>query len=239
MNFLLHRHLAARELGSSVAGVGAMLPDLWRMADRRVRPLPDIVAAPDDAADLQHLLDGIDHHLAADRWFHAAAAFADGERLMHERFREAVPDAPKLGLFAHVAWEMWLDGELVRREGLDNILAKLAHGFAVVRGTSGSAAVGRHHFDRIGRTQDERATFDAGMTRILDELSRGEWIEGYQHGVGVARRVSGMRGRLGLPRLGADDQQRLGVAIDSLKTTVAGALDRILTEAPALARRRR
>src|SRR3954468_14876389 len=44
VNFLLHHHLAARDLGSPEAAVGAMLPDLWRMADRRVRAIRRLAA---------------------------------------------------------------------------------------------------------------------------------------------------------------------------------------------------
>ena len=43
MNFLLHRHLATEALASSGAGVGAMLPDLWRLVD--VGSLNGITAA--------------------------------------------------------------------------------------------------------------------------------------------------------------------------------------------------
>jgi len=35
VNFLLHHHLAFLELGRPEAAAGAMLPDVWRMADRR------------------------------------------------------------------------------------------------------------------------------------------------------------------------------------------------------------
>ena len=71
MNFLLHRHLAARALASSEAGHGAMLPDLWRMADRRVRAdrrthvggahprslrISVVIPALNEAANLAHVL---------------------------------------------------------------------------------------------------------------------------------------------------------------------------------------
>src|SRR5262245_14457660 len=48
VNFVLHHHLAARDLGSPAAGAGAMLPDLWRMADRRVRAAAAISIEDDD-----------------------------------------------------------------------------------------------------------------------------------------------------------------------------------------------
>ena len=130
MNFLLHRHLAERDLGSPAAGIGAMLPDLWRMADRRVRPSRGVAAEAQDPTELADVLAGIEHHLRVDRWFHTAEAFVEGERQMAAQFRQAGVDAPKFGMFAHVAWEMWLDGALVRRAGLSDVLAGLRSGFA-------------------------------------------------------------------------------------------------------------
>src|SRR5687768_1786649 len=64
MNFLLHRRLALDELGSRPAAVGAMLPDLWRMADRRVRAREEVSFSE---ASLSELERGVAHHLEADR----------------------------------------------------------------------------------------------------------------------------------------------------------------------------
>src|SRR5262245_340267 len=117
MNFLLHHHTARAELGSAAGGVGAMLPDLWRMADRRVRPTASVTqtAGPCDSDDaFEEIQRGIEHHVAVDRWFHRAEVFRDGERMTRERFLAASARAPRIGLFAHVGWEMCLDGALVR-----------------------------------------------------------------------------------------------------------------------------
>src|SRR5205085_1200656 len=128
MNFLLHRHLAARDLGSPSAAHGAMLPDLWRIVDRRVRateaePRRDAIAGVRAGGGdrLAEVMAGIAHHLEADRWFHASAVFSVGERATAARFREAGFFAPRMGLLGHVAWELLLDGALVRRLGVASL----------------------------------------------------------------------------------------------------------------------
>jgi hypothetical protein len=228
VNFLLHRHLAARDLGSPMAGIGAMLPDLWRMADRRVRPLPPTMASRAAAGDeLDSILAGIDHHLQIDRWFHAADVFREGERLTFDRFRGIRFAAPKLGLFAHIAWELCLDGALVRRDGLDATLDALRNGFAAATGPPADDAASLHHFDRIERTAGEREAFDAGMRQLFTEIGRGPWVAGYQDGAGVARRIDGIRVRLGFNRLTAEDRVRLGLALDELAPHADAALGRL------------
>jgi hypothetical protein len=226
VNFLLHRHLAARDLGS-VAGTGAMLPDLWRMADRRVRPAPGPVEAT-AGAELAALLAGIDHHLHADRWFHAAPIFLEGERLTSDRLRASGPDAPKLGLFAHIAWELCLDGALLRREGLAPTLVALRDGFRAI-GEIARDAASLHHFARVPRTTVERAAFDAGMDRLFTEIARGPWVEGYQFGAGVAQRIEGMRFRLGLGRFAAAERARLGDVFETLAPEADAAIAALLT----------
>jgi hypothetical protein len=226
VNFLLHRHLAARDLGS-IAGTGAMLPDLWRMADRRVRPVSGPVrSAP--GAELAAVLAGIDHHLRADRWFHTAPIFLEGERLTSDRLRASGLDAPKLGLFAHIAWELCLDGALLRREGLAPILVALHDGFKA-SGNAARDAASLHHFDRVPRTTAERATFEAGMSRLFSEIARGPWVEGYQSGTGVAQRIEGMRLRLGLDRFDAVERARLGDVFETLVPDADAAIAALLT----------
>jgi hypothetical protein len=225
VNFLLHRHLAARDLGS-IAGTGAMLPDLWRMADRRVRPAPGPVGST-SGDELALLLAGIEHHLRADRWFHAAPIFIEGERLTSDRLRGSGLDAPKLGLFAHVSWELCLDGALLRREGLAPVLVALRDGFEAIRRVAHDAAT-LHHFDRVPRTIAERAAFDAGMQRLFAEIARGPWIEGYQFGAGIAQRIEGMRLRMGLGRFDAAGRARLGDVFETLTPDADAALAALL-----------
>jgi hypothetical protein len=223
VNFLLHRFLATRDLGSEIAGIGAMLPDLWRMVDRRVRPVSG--ATSSDAGDeLSLILSGIEHHLDVDRWFHSAEGFVEGERTMSERLRASRVDAPKLGLFAHVAWELCLDGALLRREGFDETLQSLRDGFAAVAGPPVDRAVSLHHFDRIDRPIEERRRFDQALRGLFAELAQGRLIAGYRTGAGVARRIEGIRLRFGFPRFAEPDRQRLGEVFDAVASQADVAL---------------
>lgn len=213
MNFLLHRHLAARDLGSGGAGIGAMLPDLWRMADRRVRPRPaQVDAATAEGALLGEVLRGIDHHLRADAWFHRAPVFTEGERMVGERLRAAGTTAGRMGLLAHVIWEMCLDGALLRHQGLEPVLEALHRDFARTAGVAARAA-DLHHWQRAERPPEERAAFLARMDRLAGELARGPWIEGYRDPLGLAVRAAGVRARLGMDPLGPDDQHRVADAL--------------------------
>ncbi|WP_437737085.1 hypothetical protein [Sorangium sp. So ce1335] len=251
MNFLLHRHLAARDLGSVAAGAGAMLPDLWRMADRRVRPAraADRPAAP--PSRLAEVLAGIDHHVALDRWFHAAPVFVEGERRLAAALRGASIGAPRLPLFAHVLWEMCLDGALLRRTGLAPVLDALRAGLAAIDGAPSEAAASLHHFDRrapspAGAPSDalssagapspaalaDRAAFEARLRRICDDLARGPWVAGYQDGAGLAQRLAGVRSRFGMLPFTPEQHDRLAALLDGLAGPADDALDDLLRTAP-------
>lgn len=226
MNFLLHRHLAQRDTGSPLAGIGAMLPDLWRMADRRVRPRG---ARSDPEADpgTREVLDGIAHHLEVDRWFHRAPVFRDGERRAAELVRAAGVQAPRSPLLAHVTWEMALDGALIAAEGLETVLVALRTGFEAARQAIERAADLHHFGDGAARAAD-RAAFAARMSRLVTEITRGPWIDGYQDGGGLAVRVAGVRARLGLPPPDGDDVVRLADALDHLAEGARRALPELL-----------
>ncbi|AUX31643.1 MULTISPECIES: hypothetical protein [Sorangium] len=239
MNFLLHRHLAARDLGSVAAGAGAMLPDLWRMADRRVKPAraPERPAAPPPR--LAEVLAGIDHHVAVDRWFHAAPVFVEGERRLAEALRGAALGAPRLALFAHVLWEMCLDGALVRRIGLAPLLDDLRAGLASIDGPPTEAAACIHHFERRAPSPAvalaDRPAFEARLRRICDELARGPWIAGYQDGAGLAFMLSRVRSRFGMPPFTPEQHDRLAPLLDGLAGVADASLDDILRTAPPCA----
>ena len=227
MNFLLHRYLAVRDLGDPLAGIGAMLPDLWRMADRRVRAMRRETGDAAGSPELEAILNGIDHHLDVDRWFHGADVFADGERLAVERIRATGLETPKLALFGHIAWELCLDGALVRRDGLERTLRELADGFAAAERGAARAAVALHHFDRHGRPAADRDAFDDGMRQLFAEISRGPWVAGYRDGAGIAQRIDGVRRRLGFARLSADERSRFGEALETLTPHADSALAEI------------
>lgn len=225
MNFLLHRHLAERELASPNAGIGAMLPDLWRMADRRVRPARGGLRADSDT--LGEVLSGIEHHVESDRWFHRAAIFTDGERRTAELLRGAGIGAPRIGMFAHVIWELCLDGALLRKVGLAATVDALRRGFAETDATSDEAAA-LHHWDRAERSAEERAVFELRMRRLREELARGPWIDGYQDGDGLALRVAGVRARLGFEPMTHEDRERLGEVLARLAEEAIPALEALL-----------
>jgi hypothetical protein len=227
VNFVLHLHLAERDLGSPGAGVGAMLPDLWRMADRRVRAQRVRPASSGADPALDAALAGIEHHLEVDRWFHADAVFTDGERETARRLQDARLEAPRAVLFAHVLWELCLDGALVRRDGLASVLDLLQRGVAELGPRATERAAELHHFDRVTRDPSERAAFAARLDRIFTELARGPWIDGYQSGEGIALRLSGVRRGVGLSPLGEEDVARLADVADALLARAAGTLERI------------
>jgi hypothetical protein len=230
VNFVFHHHLAARDLGSHVAGAGAMLPDLWRMADRRVRarPLGVSVSTVGSRAEDADVLAGIEHHLAVDRWFHGDAVFLDGERGAVELLRGARIAAPRMALFAHVLWEMCLDGALLRVTGTDATLASLREGIREARDGATARAVELHHFARVERTADEREAFERRMDRILDEIARGPWVEGYRTGEGIAARIAGVRVRVGVAPLEGDDLARVAGVAEALLDRALPAVHRIL-----------
>jgi hypothetical protein len=226
VNFLLHFHLAERDLGSRAAAAGAMLPDLWRMADRRVRPSRVDVASA--RAPLREVLDGVAHHLAADRAFHAARVFRDGERATAEAFRATKTEAPRLALFAHVAWELCLDGALVLDAGVEAVRAALVDGVdAIAKDGTAAEAATLHHFAVRSRSVGVRAAFDAVMTRMLRELARGPWIEGYASGEGLAARLDRVRISVGFAALMEEERRALATTLTERLAAARDALDEV------------
>ena len=229
MNFLFHHHLALRDLGAPEAAIGAMLPDLWRMADRRVRPAVGVIAAgSDDPRALAPVLAGIAHHVAADRWFHHDPVFLDGEQRGVVRLRSLSADVPRIGLFAHVLWELCLDGALLDRVGLFPVLRALREGFDATLGAASDRAAALHHFDRVGRSSEERASFAPRLARLCAAIADGPWIDGYQSGEGLAYRIQGVRARLGMPPVGAGEHAELADACAELLDAAGPVADRIL-----------
>lgn len=232
MNFLLHRELAAAALGSPAAAYGAMLPDLWPLADRRVRvarvevaPAPAAEGGP-DPRDAE-VMSGIAHHLEADRWFHGADVFLAGEDRTEARFRQAAFVAPRMLLFAHITWELCLDGALIRRRGLAEVRRGLAASIAAGGDGPGDRAARRYHFDiaRRGATPGDLAAFIDRMRAMEARLLAGPWIEAYAAGAGLARVIDHIRGRMSLPALGRRDLDALAEACDELLVEADAALD--------------
>jgi len=216
LNFLLHRHVARRDLGSPVAAIGAMLPDVWRMADRRVR-------AQRGLGETDDLHRGIEHHLETDRWFHDAELFVAGEKRLHETLAVACPRTPKMVPLAHVVWEILLDGALVRREG-DGFLEGLRRDLGGVAEAELERAADAHHFARVERTAEERDLFHARTRRILAEIARGPWILGYATSEGVLVSLSGVRTRLGLAPVDSSEIPALVAVLDGAAREADAAL---------------
>ena len=194
-----------------------MLPDLWRMAHRHVRPAPGDLE-PGAWPREEEVLRGVTHHRRADTAFHAGEVFRDGERTLARAL--ATVAAPRLPLFAHIAWELCLDGALVRREGaalVAEVQAAISCAREAAREESAVDAAARiHHAARKGEPLPPELNPRVGA--MLDELGRGRWIEGYARGGTVAERLDGIRRRLGFPPLDAETRAALegilGEAID-------------------------
>jgi hypothetical protein len=165
-------------------------------------------------AALDRVLAGVIHHLERDRWFHADPVFADGEA--HAARLLAEVTAPRSVLLAHVLWELCLDGALVRRVGLAPVLELLREGLVVASPEALARAAALHHFDRVARSEEDRARFQTRLDRILSELVKGPWIDGYQTGTGVADRLQGVRRAVGLAPMEGEDRARVARIADVL-----------------------
>jgi hypothetical protein len=225
VNFLCHHHLASRDLGCPEAAAGAMLPDVWRMADRLARTRDRVAARPTGAVG--SVADGIAHHVAVDEWFHGAAVFTSGEIAAREALRRA-RGVRKLGLFAHVAWELCLDGGLLRRMGAEAVLDAVRASVAAVRPDA-------HHRAAVLHTRPDafdRARFEVRVDRILDAIALGPWVKGYATAPGIVERLEGVRARLGFEPMSVEDRETVAAALETLERAADDGLDAILAEAP-------
>jgi hypothetical protein len=193
-----------------------MLPDLWRMADRRVRPSLQPLAAT-GSPRVDEVNAGIDHHHRVDAAFHESALFRDGEAAIMRALRE-IP-APRLSLFGHIAFELCLDGALVRREGealLEDVRAAIAVAADASAGESPVEAAARLHY-ATRKSEPLPDRFQARVAWLLGEVARGPWVEGYARGAQVADRIDGIRKSLGFPTVeGADREQLVRVLDDAI-----------------------
>ena len=226
MNFLLHRHFAAAELGSTVAGVGAMLPDLWRLAERRMPAHPKALERDEEKPGslMSELRRGVLHHVAADGWFHHTTVFEQGERDTADAFKEA--GVPKTGMFAHIAWELCLDGALLGRVGAEAELARLKRHFSAVDASA------MHTLARQVAGDDELIddSFARRMDHLRSGLLEGSWIRGYLSGEGLCDRLAGVRSRLGLASFDALEQHRLARVLSSRLSAAGSALGDLLED---------
>jgi len=202
-----------------------MLPDVWRMADRRARTRR--LEATRHEGVLGSVCDGVAHHVAIDAWFHDAAVFRSGETRTRDALRRA-RGAPKMGLFAHVAWELCLDGALIRRLGTEPVLRAVRASVAAVCPDPHRRAAVLH----TALPPADRAGFEGRVDRILDAITRGPWVAGYATAPGVVERLDGVRARLGFTALSAADRDAVARALEALQHDADSGLDAILAARP-------
>jgi acyl transferase domain-containing protein len=178
------------------------------------------------AGPVRAVLDGVAHHVAVDALFHAASVFTIGEQTTRDALRNA-SSAPKLAIFAHVTWELCLDGALVRRVGLAALLDAVRSSIRAVRPDAHHRAALASAPSLGARSVEERDRFEARVDQILDAIALGPWVAGYATGAGIVERLEGVRARLRLAPLPAVDRDSVGRALGGLAGRADEALDEI------------
>ena len=201
-----------------------MLPDVWRMADRRARAKRGKGAAvPGAGAAIELVTRGIEHHFEMDAWFHGAAVFERGENAVREALK-AARDVPKIGLFAHIAWELCLDGALLRLVGTDAVLAAMRASIATVRPQLHHRAA----HECIDLPAEARGRFERRVDQILDAIAEGPWVAGYATAAGITERLEGLRLRLGFAAMDQDGRDAVARALEPMAWHADRALEEIL-----------
>jgi hypothetical protein len=227
VNFLLHHHLARRDLGRPEAAVGAMLPDVWRMADRRARARAGEGRGGEEGAGrpiVRSVAEGIEHHIKVDAWFHGAPVFERGESAARDALR-AARGAAKIGLFGHIAWELCLDGALLRRVGMEDVLRSVRESIEAVRPDA-------HHRAAEAWLPDfppgDRGKFERRVDQLLDAIAEGRWVAGYAAAAGIVERLEGLRARLGFPPMNKEDREAVAAALEPVEQLADASLVEIL-----------
>ncbi|MDA8016585.1 MAG: hypothetical protein MPN21_03970 [Thermoanaerobaculia bacterium] len=192
------------------------------MTHRRVRPRPEVGPGAGASLVVSALLEGVRHHLRADDVFHRHPVFVNGERMLVRRFRDAAIRAEKMGLFAHIGWELCLDGALLRQVGVDRTLRKIRQ--AIDASGAELRVAAEEHASPLP------AGFHQRLDGILEQVSSSDWVPGYANGPGVAGRLDGVRRRVGLPAMTVEDLERLGRIFDSTLADATPALGQLLDD---------
>ncbi|MFO0554140.1 MAG: hypothetical protein U0271_37510 [Polyangiaceae bacterium] len=225
MNFLLHFELAWRERQAASTALGAMLPDLWRMAARPARAKRDVRAPDASSPELARVLEGIAHHLEADTWFHREAEFTEGEEVAARALGET--GIARMRLFGHVAWEMCLDGALIRSDPHLEARVRDACSHEPTRAAA-TAAARLHHHAYFATTPEAEGLFHARMQRLLAAVASFELPGGYADAHGVCVRLEGLRAAFGLGRLDPGESARVTRALAALEPLADSATRRLL-----------
>lgn len=216
MNFLLHFHLAELAAPRPGFALGAMLPDLWRMAARPARARREVTAAEPPSTRTQATLEGIAHHLRVDGWFHKTPHFHDGDELASKLL--AATESPRMGLFGHITWEMCLDGALLRAHGLTRVAARVKGALDHEQLEASRAAADLHHGDARARSSVDPEVFDARMRRLFAALTTFDLPRGYADALGTAERLAGVRSMFRMPRPSPEELSRWVDAITRIHT---------------------
>jgi len=123
VNYLAHFHIATQLLTPTLPlpeyVVGAALPDLLPLAERRVRLRPaQVASAETDTRFEAALAAGVLAHLVTDAAFHKTAAFASAQAEVSRLLAEAAFVGMRIRRFfvAHVLTEIALDAAMLRAE---------------------------------------------------------------------------------------------------------------------------
>lgn len=229
MNFLLHFHLAELAAPQRGFALGAMLPDLWRMAARPARARAEVAAAPHLAPRTQATLEGIAHHLRVDRWFHKTPHFHDGDELASRLL--AATESPRMGLFGHITWEMCLDGALLRAHGLDRVATRIGDALDHEQLEASRAAADLHHGDARARSSVDPVLFEARMHRLFAALTTFDLPRGYADALGTAERLAGVRSMFRMPRPSPEELARWVDAIAQIHTFADERVEALIEDA--------
>ncbi|MCG8458916.1 MAG: hypothetical protein MI919_21765, partial [Holophagales bacterium] len=94
-------------------------------------------------------------------------------------------------------------------------------------------AAALHHRPALGRDRRSLETFETRLESLFRAIAYGDWVPGYLHGRGVAERLGGVRRRVALPPVPADEAPRLARALDSLLDHADHCLPQLLAARPA------
>ena len=197
-----------------------MLPDVWRMADRRARTRSLVAARPPGV--IGSVTDGVVHHVAVDAWFHGASVFTGGEIAAREvlgRAGERGSSASSPTSRGSCASTGPCSGGLARKLVLD----------AVRRFVAAVRPDAHHRAAELHTRQEgfDRARFEVRVDQILDAIARGPWLEGYATASGIVERLEGVRARFGLGALPAGDCETVATGLEPLERAADAGLDAI------------
>jgi hypothetical protein len=225
VNFVFHHHLALLDSGDPEVALGAMLPDLLRIVDRSLRTSKSAVASwPREQDDLSRVVRGVEHHLEVDAWFHDTVAFTRGEA--HARARLAHTGWARAGLFAHVAWELCLDGALLTHAEPRAWETRPSPTKTLAESSALSPLATRLLDARFPHVPGSvRALHAARLERLLARVL--ELASGYSEAHGLFVRLEGMRRALRLPETDAPTRERVERALDELLTLARPDVDEL------------